>query len=325
MAGPWSCYHSSVCCGGPEELYNDFESVNQIHAYIPDLSVEDTSDSRCSSPERGGMSPRSFSPRHRRMRVKCFSEEALGQMMSPGDVLYMEGSDQMSQIGAVGGFMGHVLLVLSAPQAVPVTSMAARELAPLWPTILGVVPDRIWCVDTLESQRDTDGLKQMKLLMAVSAVNGSLLVVGGMSPEGTMEQYENEPVALWSAPLELRRNFKTDVMDEVLSEMKACEATWSYTTAAKALLVCASLRQASLPEIQECWNSSPICTSVVITFWQRYLCKIALNDEDVRQLIFRWMPIKADRALPVDLVGAMLKCQWTFTPRVIKTSTREMR
>merc|ERR1711953_1473143 len=72
--------------------------------------------------------------------------------------------------------------------------------------------------------------------------------------------------------------------------------------------------QEAIAETRACWANAPICTSVVVTFWQRYLChwsdKLKLENEinvDAMKLIRRWMPLKADRTLPGDLLAALLR------------------
>lgn len=63
----------------------------------------------------------------------------------------------------------------------------------------------------------------------------------------------------------------------------------------------------------------PICTSVVIMFWQRWLCKLAsvlaaqqeTAEETSSDLILQWFPLKADRSLPGPLLDTMLRCGWT--------------
>merc|ERR1712070_1180888 len=103
-------------------------------------------------------------------------------------------------------------------------------------------------------------------------------------------------------------------MHEVLAEMKRCEANWSASTAARAFMQMAWGSAKLLPgrssaelleEIHSCWKMEPICTSVVVTFWQRYLCKLAMAATmsrgfhvDPAELVLKWMPLRADRVLP---------------------------
>merc|ERR1740130_2021381 len=102
-------------------------------------------------------------------------------------------------------------------------------------------------------------------------------------------------------------------MTQVLSDMKDNEASWSHFTAALAVLASAKLESAegvqpeqTMEMVRGCWKREPICTSVVIIFWQRYLCElVAGSEQQALDLILRWMPLKADRGLPGDLLGAM--------------------
>merc|ERR1719181_863840 len=101
-------------------------------------------------------------------------------------------------------------------------------------------------------------------------------------------------------------------MTRVLADMKVHEASWSHVTVARAMFSSARLTSAGsqLPEqtlntVKACWEREPICTSVVITFWQRYLCEVAASQDQSPQQtlesIMRFMPLKADRGLPGDL------------------------
>lgn len=60
------------------------------------------------------------------------------------------------------------------------------------------------------------------------------------------------------------------------------------------------------------WHTAPICTSVPIAFWQRYLCQLSQNfGLSKSEAILRWMPLAADRALPGDLVEGLRRCGWS--------------
>jgi len=61
-------------------------------------------------------------------------------------------------------------------------------------------------------------------------------------------------------------------------------ASWSHVTVARAILTSATLTSLSeskpeqtLELVRSCWKREPICTSVVITFWQRYLCELGAD------------------------------------------------
>lgn len=107
--------------------------------------------------------------------------------------------------------------------------------------------------------------------------------------------------------------------------IQGARANWSWTTAARAVLraddhlnECNDKGQL-LQEIQDCWAMDPICTSVVIHFWQRCLCKLATIMGNPRHgtkskpvdLILHWLPLKADRSLPGILLDTMRRCGWT--------------
>lgn len=92
---------------------------------------------------------------------------------------------------------------------------------------------------------------------------------------------------------------------------------WSFCTAAMAYFSGGGLSlQANnrelLEEVTEAWESAPICTSVAIIFWQKYLRKQAsILGEKEAKLIRKWMPVRADCTLPSTLADTLLACAWT--------------
>merc|ERR1712032_1320955 len=142
--------------------------------------------------------------------------------------------------------------------------------------------------------------------------------------ELTDEPYEmiifdsNEPVEIWQSPPALRADFRPTILATVLESMSIGLADWSRLTAARAVFRQASLRRSDsstdselLDEVSDCWDVAPICTSVVVVFWQRYLCEYArATGTSEMDLIMKIMPLKADRALPGDLLTTFRTCGW---------------
>lgn len=125
-----------------------------------------------------------------------------------------------------------------------------------------------------------------------------------------------ELLEIWRCPSELRRGFRADIMAGVLGDMVDCQADWSYTTAARAVFNSADIAHRARTdelrdEVELSWEAAPICTSIVISFWQRYLQGLAFatgaSDLD---LILRWMPLKADRGLPGELLEVLQQSGW---------------
>lgn len=310
--------------------------------------------------------------------------------MAPGDVLVVRGSGRLAELGNAGGFMGHVLVVTGAPHGVKSCSPAAAELAHAWPA--GGVSE-LWRLPVVESTRRESGLYESTQLVCVDRRSRQLLLVGEIGPTGELSSCDPEPAELWQCPEEVRADMRVDVMMQVLADMRAHQANWSKGTAFRAIVMPAAMtaKPASaetLKEIQSCWARAPICTSVVICFWQRYLSRLAgardrplaaapgsdqeltpgeavqywsmssnqwiqglvlrVNrgadgaahsyDLDVRcaalpdrlrrsgqapdanaqavGLIMRYMPLKADRALPGDLLRSMRECGWVSITQV---------
>jgi len=288
--------------------------------------------------------------------------DALELLMAPGDVLVVRtgpeaplSSRLISGIGTTHGLMGHVLLVLSAPMCVPRRSEEGEMLQAAFPTGAPEV-EELWKVRTLESTRAEEGLHEVDTLLYVERGSGRLVLVGELElGQSLCLSGEAEQLELWQSPAELRARLRLDLMQGVLRDMKAKEASWSGRTALRAVLSSASLGRPAdgtpvgkfLDDVRACWEMDPICTSIVVGFWQRYLCMLASAstppgsrpasvrtlqssspsslvpsegsatpavgvawEERAMEMILRWMPVKADRGLPGDLVAAFRSSGW---------------
>jgi hypothetical protein len=235
----------------------------------------------------------------------------LDAMMLPGDVLVASDGGRLVDIGRAGGFLGHVLIIASRPRCIPRHSSASREFESLWP---GHGVAEIWAVDIVESFRGAEGLHEATILLYVEE-DGRLILFGERSLHHGLWSQDHEALQLWQSPAELRTSLRIDLMMQALSEMRAQigASNWSVTTAARALFTSATLNaNESKAEVAACWKQEPICTSVVISLWQRYLCKFAEVTKSTSpiDLIRRWMPLKADRGLPGELLTAMSQAGW---------------
>jgi len=254
----------------------------------------------------------------------CLARDALQLMMAPGDVLAVKGNGRWAEIGTAHGFMGHVLLVLSAPTRIARNTEEAHRFE-------AAVPNdyiqELWQVRTLESTRSEHGLHEATMVLYVDRSSCQLVLIGEVGLDNRLSLLEHETLELWQSPTELRSRLRLDLMQKVLVDMKAYEACWSSVTAARSVLSSAWIPPGGDPArtmeaVRSCWKREPICTSVVITFWQRYLCAFAadgdMNPQQVQplDLILKWMPLKADRGLPGDLLGAMRGAGWVTLSQV---------
>lgn len=275
----------------------------------------------------------------RRIITLCMAGDALELLVAPGDVLYVRGSGNILQIGTVHGMMGHVMLILAPPIQVLHDSPEGRKLEAVWPDNS---VEEVWKVRTLESTSQETGLWEAEALLFVDKSSGGLVLCGEIYCDDDggeqVRSAEREPVELWQSPMELRRDLRVDLMQTTLKDMKTKQANWSAATAARAVMSSAiagvTLRRNSfagpaetLEFICSSWSEEPICTSVVIVFWQRYLMSLALSKSRPAEnlqpldLIFKWMPLKADRGLPTDLLATMRACGWVQivqVPRVFR-------
>lgn len=237
---------------------------------------------------------------------------AIQSAMAPGDVLFVKGTGGLTEIGTTGGFLGHFLVVLASPIRLLPSSPEALELAKLKPCLDLA---RVWKVETIESTRSREGLHRAEMLVHIEQRTGRFLFVGELFGDDLSEM-DDEIVQLWQSPTEFRSQIRKDFIFGVLSEMKSCEKNWSLATAARAVLMNAAVREDDrkgrlLKELCECWSEAPICTSIVVVFWQRLLCRVASQSKQAPlDAILRVMPLKADRGLPGDLINAMSQCGW---------------
>lgn len=246
----------------------------------------------------------------------------LDGVVVPGDVLFVKGTGGFMELGTAGGFLGHVMLVIEAPERISANSELAQFLEPIWPTDGA---KEIWKLRTAEATRSNAGLHECDLLMRIDCNTHQLILIGEFG-NGQVD-FCNEVVDLWQCPRHLRAQLHSRLVESVIAEMRLQGRSWSWTTAARAVLRnpecltdCGDKEQL-LREIIECWASDPICTSVVICFWQRCLVQLAdaanscspdgVPHVEPVDLILKWMPLKADRSLPGILLQTMRRCGWT--------------
>lgn len=277
---------------------------------------------------------KSLTPMTLQQRSASFSPppvcDALGDLtlpLSAGDVICAKGgADGITRLGATGGFMGHVLLVVSPPVGIQRNSVDAIEYQNMWPRDTRT----LWIVRAGESCRSAEGFQETDLIMCVNK-KGQLLIIGEVARnQNGLIQYDKPTKAqLFCCPPDLRAYCRSDMMNEVLAQLRDREASWSWGTAVRAFLFSADVAEDKdsddmLEEIKYCWRSDPICTSIIIIFWQQYMCKLADYHEDVHAMdwILQWMPVKADRALPGELLSTMHKCGWTVIDSIDEGKNR---
>merc|ERR1712137_121494 len=242
---------------------------------------------------------------------------ALELIIAPCDVLVVS-SGHGAFSGAMDGVMGHVLLIASPPRSIKRRCKEAKQFGKIWPQD---GPEELWLVCTVESTRQKRGLHKANTLIYVHPTTRRLIMFAEVHDSGALIVFPNSvEVELWQCPNKLRTRPNHALMANVLRDMKANEADWSGLTAARAVMQSSSVVAERTPEltmekIRACWVGEPICTSVVIIFWQRYLCKL-VNDERngseiESDLILKWMPLMADRVLPGEMLSKLREVGWT--------------
>jgi len=257
--------------------------------------------------------------------------EAAQTIIVPGDVLVVTPSEHGSftAIGTNGGLLGHVLIAVGRPTVSRQTSPEALRIKSAWPA----GSSQLLKVPTVESTRSRSGLHYCELILAVDVKTGCMWLVADIV-DG-VDSFEvghfdlSEAIEVWQSPAGLRCDFRTKIMTEVLHRMGNGLADWSKLTAARAVFrnACLCRDESSsdadlLNEVSDCWESAPICTSVIVAFWQQYLCEYAKAiDAPEMDLIMKWMPLRADRVLPGELTATLKACGWTHVKAVRVAST----
>mmetsp|Transcript_101803 Transcript_101803/g.287166 ORF Transcript_101803/g.287166 Transcript_101803/m.287166 type:complete len:1029 (+) Transcript_101803:173-3259(+) len=236
-------------------------------------------------------------------------------IIAPGDVLYVRGRAGFFELGTAGGTLGHVMLAIGTPERIECSTDEGLYLEHAWPP--GGVTE-IWKVRTAESTRNNTGLHEAEQLLYIAPDTRKLTLIAEL---GQGEFFPcGECAELWQSPDELRAKLHGLLVAEVLGEMRMHGADWSWSTALRAVLSsedhfknCED-KTRILQDIKDSWAMDPICTSVVIGFWQRCLCKLAEATSGSAaagaDLILQWLPLKADRSLPGTLLGTMQRCGW---------------
>lgn len=247
--------------------------------------------------------------------------DRLDKILRPGDVLCTQGDGGgLMRLGATGGFMGHVLLVTAQPRCVLQGSREAILFQNAWPEGVRV----LWLVRTMESTRSSQGYSESEYLMHVDDRTGRFLTIAEEINNVIHKLEKPEPIDIWQCPEALRRGFRYDIMLKVLDEIRCFEGNWSWVTAVRAFFLSAQVSEdndSMLHELQQCWMAEPICSSLIVMFWQRYFCEYAdshnahpgpnTTEVDALDLIMEWMPLKCDRALPGDVMSTMRECGWS--------------
>lgn len=257
------------------------------------------------------------------------SSDALDLIMAPGDVLCVRGSGRLSEIGNAGGFLGHMLVVISPPRSIRRSSKEGLDLEAAWPPDANV--KELWRVTTMDCTRQAPGLHETESLLFVERVTGRLILAGEMTFETKLVLNEHEAVEIWQSPWKLRHSLRFDLMQEVVADMREHKGlAWSKRTAARAFFqsaraVMKPTHEQTLENITECWTKAPICTSVIIIFWQRYLVKLSGvvtskkgpgHRVEPAELVMKWMPLKADCVLPGDLQSTLKDHGWVSLAQI---------
>merc|ERR1719456_2026072 len=86
-------------------------------------------------------------------------------ILSPGDVLCVQGerATGITRLGAVGGYMGHVMLVTGPLRCVQKQDKQAIRFGNVWPNSV----EELWLVRTTESTRDEEGVHETDHILYV--------------------------------------------------------------------------------------------------------------------------------------------------------------
>mmetsp|Transcript_87096 Transcript_87096/g.164194 ORF Transcript_87096/g.164194 Transcript_87096/m.164194 type:complete len:267 (-) Transcript_87096:475-1275(-) len=248
----------------------------------------------------------------------------LDTIIKPGDILICKPEAASAfQIPSVAGRFGHAVLTIAVPRCIQRASQEGAFLSEVWPDS----EDELWAVSIMESTRHDQGLHEGKLLIHVDRATGKLKVVAEVVKDSNgvllRDMVGSLSTQVFQSPAAIREQLNPHLLAQVLADMR-CEqqANWSWGTAVKAALRPANVNASDLTQVQKSWSKRPICTSVPITFWQRFLSKLADYSTSQGQpvgamdLIRQWMPVKANRSLPTELANALQSAGWTCVKQV---------
>jgi len=243
----------------------------------------------------------------------------LDRVFGVGDMLFVRGTGGgygLMDIGAAGGWLGHVMVVAETPTKITRDSEDFDAFHRIWPA----GAKEIYLVKCVESTRARTGLSEQRFLFHVLKKTGKFVLIGEVDYETHTIALSGEDMEMWQAPTELRKRMQQHkgIAEEVLAVMKKMWANWSWHTAFRSVVSQSHLatfrdRDDVLSKVEELWDREPICTSVMITFWQRCLAKLADtgdSPDDMADLILKYMPLKTDRTLPGILLSCMEKHGW---------------
>jgi hypothetical protein len=255
--------------------------------------------------------------------------DRLELLVAPGDVFCTKGRGRLMEIGRAGGFMGHVMVVVGQPRSILRNSPEACQFFDCWPADVS----EVWMIRTIECTSKEPGLFEVDSLFYVRRDIGELMVWGEVQHDGEIVLTSpHEPIEVFQSPSELRAELRCDLMVDVVKDMHATLGNWSAATAARAIVrqgsqVLSGGNRKVLRDMSSCWSKEPICTSVVIIFWQMYLCRFAAainatrpeaHRIDPADMIRRFMPLKADRVLPGSLLKSMRENGFVVVAQVPK-------
>jgi len=266
----------------------------------------------------------------------CLVSDSLEQLVVPGDVLVVQGHTAVGQVGVANGPLGQLLLVAATPKSIWQHSTEAHKFRNAWPP--GDVPE-LWKVRTLSVRRQRD-LCIAETLLYVETGTGRFKIAGEITEDLAIVVFDTEAVEIWQSPTELRQGLRGDLVNDVLEDMtmeskKAYKAPrpGNRTSTRTRLYPVRAGTVWTLEDVQASWKSDFVCTSAVIVFWQRYLCKLACAGKNLDlgeqrrkevELVCRWMPPRVDGGLPQQLLESMRRAGWaklSQKPRVPQPRT----
>eukprot|EP00928_Gymnodinium_smaydae_P082036 TRINITY_DN6546_c0_g1_i1.p1 TRINITY_DN6546_c0_g1~~TRINITY_DN6546_c0_g1_i1.p1 ORF type:complete len:447 (-),score=74.75 TRINITY_DN6546_c0_g1_i1:144-1484(-) len=197
----------------------------------------------------------------------------------------------------------------------------------------------VWGCDTIESVQDCRG-DRFEWYPARSYFGrdpfgpGAFLVADMPQRRGDIEAIEPLPLKLLLSPLRKTLGgpgLNEEAFAQAVRQGEESSKAYSYATRVSMgvayLLQQASLQQASLDPrlfpspreraellrlLERTWAEPPICSSVPVQTWQRYLLN-AIDDRDLAaQAILRYMPLLSNNVLPATLVKELTKRGWVL-------------
>jgi len=221
----------------------------------------------------------------------------------------------------------HVILVKSGWQEVDQEIFELLDVPP---------QSEVLCCDTIESTQGSVGKETWwyptKTYFVRDKTNGVLLLVADLPPGGEVLEQAIDPVPTKILLSPFRPQNGGPELDEaafleVIDKAASKSVRYGKRTAVRSVITgifhmesihsenysTPEMREELLDRIKKSWKERPICATVAVQCWQRYLLKTSDDNEEALQQIVRYMPHWCHKSTPSALVKSLTTTGWVLS------------